>query len=506
MRQTGMSQVFSSTEELCENCSSFIVAVFEVVFATRIADIKRRPATSEEYAHNAQRVVDSLRAVLPARVTVPKSLTGISLARGELPAVAFVVGLFRDILRVVRPAGREGEPEEGDKSTSDSTAMATLRKQLSGVQSPAKKGAEGGAQSAKKGAAPPPVPPPKVSEPEPSGQGGAIAAKLAEVEARRAQAAAAAVTRNQSYVMKRLAHKNEEELAHIRTMLDGVVKAKDADRRVLEANAVRAATTRAKSAKQERKVLALRTRRILDDMTRHTLSLRIARSSHQAAAASSLLKAVAAQQRLAGAEKIKMAAAESEQQVLGAQARIAWMNHAAKATQEAIMEEQHKQVAQRMAAARSQKEALQRALSEMKSDEQALLAAMKAEQAHAEAVFLAHSVEPMDLGGPMGGGASRDAGLGATDGVRLAADIVANELDTDASTQRVDTLRRVQAHLGKREAVRAGHMAATQGIVDDIARSTGSALADAEIVMAEAQVQVEASRTTLRGLAGPRKK
>ena len=128
----------------------------------------------------------------------------------------------------------------------------------------------------------------------------------------------------------------------------------------------------------------------LPTRTRHDTcaAMRISRSSRQAAAASALLKAVATQERLAAAEKINMAAEEQAAGLLHGSARVAWLDHAAKAVNELALEETAKQVAQRQAAMASQKTALLEALAQMRADEAAILREMKAQQAHAESVFL----------------------------------------------------------------------------------------------------------------------
>jgi hypothetical protein len=268
---------------------------------------------------------------------------------------------------------------------------------------------------------------------------------------------------------------------------------------VTEAKALKAATSRARAAKHERKVLALRTRTTLEDMARHTLALRIARSSRQAAAASSLLKALAAQARLGAAEQITIAAEERASEVLDAQSRVAWLNHTARLMNEVVLEETARQVAQRQAAARSQREALERAVREMRADESALLEKMKAEQAHAEAAFLAQHVETMDVRPGVGG--SRAAVLGGIDGARLVEERLADGVDTDTDPQRVHTLERIHRALGREEAARQVAMRATGARLREAALDTGAALADAEAMSMLAHEQVEATSNSLRGLS-----
>ena len=89
----------ATLRELQLNASSLSVAVFEACFAQRVAGVRRAPARDEDYAFNAQRIVDGLRAVLPPRVVVPASVTGEAVQRGDLATLAFLVSLFTDIAR-----------------------------------------------------------------------------------------------------------------------------------------------------------------------------------------------------------------------------------------------------------------------------------------------------------------------------------------------------------------------------------------------------------------------
>jgi hypothetical protein len=50
----------TSISELTRVASSMFVAVFESLFHVRLDGIIRNPQSKEEYAHNAQRVIDSL--------------------------------------------------------------------------------------------------------------------------------------------------------------------------------------------------------------------------------------------------------------------------------------------------------------------------------------------------------------------------------------------------------------------------------------------------------------
>jgi hypothetical protein len=212
---------------------------------------------------------------------------------------------------------------------------------------------------------------------------------------------------------------------------------------VFEEKALKAASARASVARHERKVIALRARASIENITRNTLSMRIARSSKQQAASAAMLKALAAQARLGAADELKAAASERSTMLLGAQGRLAWLNHTARMMNEAVLEETAKQVEQRAVATRAQREALERALRDLEMDQGKLLEKMKEEQAHAEAAFLAQRVEPLTR--------ASEALEGKATALRIAGDTT----DTDSDFARVRTLHRVQGKMGEGEVARA---------------------------------------------------
>lgn len=308
-----------------------------------------------------------------------------------------------------------------------------------------------------------------------------VAAELAALEERRRAAAAAMTVRRQQSVISRLSHADAEELAHMARMTTSAVRARESEFRVLEARALRSATARAKAAKHERKVLALRTRVTLEDMSRRTLSMRVERSSRQAAAAASLLKALSAQARASAAEALRAAAAEQTASLTSAQGRVAWLNHTARVLNEAVLEETARQVAQRQAATRSQKEALDRVLREMRVDEGAVLARFRADQEHAEAAFLATHVEAMDVRPGVG---ARGATLGPVDAAAVAAERLADATDTDHDPQRVLTLDRMHRAMGASELSRSARLAGHGRTIREGALDAGAALARGEAALA----------------------
>lgn len=277
MRLVGMTQrSFSEVQEVQDNASSLLVAIFETSFGTRLAHIIRRPSALEDYIHNADEVIKCLKDVLPSKVRIPGAIDGVTIAQGSIPAINFLVNLFRDILEVLQgPKLKQGE--KAYNSTDESTHMSRIRSQLKSVPaSPVKVSVP--ARSPRK-VAPPPLPGQHgapIDDTQDIGAGNvnlgeslsrerSAALAMAEEEAAKKDAVVrAAIIKQQQSVMKRVQHRNEEELHHIQLMMDAAVRAREVETRVFEANAIRAATIRAKSAKFERKVMALRTRRVIE--------------------------------------------------------------------------------------------------------------------------------------------------------------------------------------------------------------------------------------------------
>jgi hypothetical protein len=113
---------FTSVTDLQENASSMFVAVFEAIFSTRIEKIIRKPTSIEDYAFNAQRVIDSLRSVLPSKVVLPVSITGETISGGDVPSLIFLVSLLTDVLRVVAPT-RSSVASTATGSVSDESTV-----------------------------------------------------------------------------------------------------------------------------------------------------------------------------------------------------------------------------------------------------------------------------------------------------------------------------------------------------------------------------------------------
>ena len=123
---------FSSVTDLQENASSMVVAVFEAIFSTRIEKIIRKPISSEDYAFNAQRVIDSLRAVLPSKVVLPSTVTGETISEGDIPSLTFLVSLLTDVYRVVAPS-RASVASTATGSVSDESTVHPHDESVDGI-------------------------------------------------------------------------------------------------------------------------------------------------------------------------------------------------------------------------------------------------------------------------------------------------------------------------------------------------------------------------------------
>ena len=122
-------QPFESVEEVCGSASSLLVAVFEALFATRIAGVQRRPVGAADYVNNAQLALDTLRALLPARVTIPADVSGEAIAAGDRSALAFIVALFLDLDRVIRAGGAPLRPEVSMRAPTPPEVAAEVAQQ-----------------------------------------------------------------------------------------------------------------------------------------------------------------------------------------------------------------------------------------------------------------------------------------------------------------------------------------------------------------------------------------
>eukprot|EP00596_Hydrurales_sp_CCMP1899_P007199 CAMPEP_0119038906 /NCGR_PEP_ID=MMETSP1177-20130426/8086_1 /TAXON_ID=2985 /ORGANISM="Ochromonas sp, Strain CCMP1899" /LENGTH=374 /DNA_ID=CAMNT_0007002075 /DNA_START=380 /DNA_END=1501 /DNA_ORIENTATION=- len=87
--------------ELTRVASSMFVAVFESLFHVRLEGIIRNPQNKDEYAHNAQRVIDSLSERIQMDL---QHITGDLIVRGDRNALSNLVHIF---VRIVSMTSRE---------------------------------------------------------------------------------------------------------------------------------------------------------------------------------------------------------------------------------------------------------------------------------------------------------------------------------------------------------------------------------------------------------------
>ena len=559
----GLPRTVATIDEISSNSSSLLVASFEAVFSSSISDIRRRPgnavgvgggggSAAADHAFNAQRVIDSLAALLPPSITIPPKITGLSVAGGDLAALAFLLSILNEASAALVAAGSGAalstdnalaNLSESSLAAATADLVCTAASTATGNTSPTATSASGalllvrsltaGEETTMRnetdevswlahaavGAAgndlwssttpqklhekaavklalvgggdtvtptpcssakPPPPPPCRStslaasakaeynSKRAGAGGEGLLAADMKMEDDNRRAEALKLSDRRAKGLMTRMAHSAAQEIAQIAMMTKSAVRAREVDLRNIEARALAAATSRAKAAKHERKVLTMRTKLVVENLTRQTLSMRIGRSSRQAAATSTLLKALAGQARLGAADKLKAAASERSGMLVDASSRVAWLNHTSAMLNEVILEETAKQIAQRQAATRSQKEALDRAIREMSLDENALLKRMKDEQAHAEDSFLATQVEPMEI----------NSGVG--NATAIATQRINDHTDTDANIERVDTMARAHRILAQGRRKMNTIRAAADSTINLIAKDIGAEIAHAE--------------------------
>jgi hypothetical protein len=97
----------TSIGELTRVASSMFVAVFESLFHVRLEGIIRNPQTKEEYAHNAQRVIDSLSERIQMDL---QHITGDLIVRGDIGALSNLVHIF---IRIVSMTSQESQGFSG---------------------------------------------------------------------------------------------------------------------------------------------------------------------------------------------------------------------------------------------------------------------------------------------------------------------------------------------------------------------------------------------------------
>eukprot|EP00953_Heterococcus_sp_UTEX-ZZ885_P027219 14628-Heterococcus_DN1.PRE.1 len=107
-----------SFEELRKSASSMFVAIFEGMFQVRKEDIVRKPTVLNDYARNAQVVIDALDGeILHMNLD---HVTGHAVAKGETVAIRNLVDIFIGISdMVIKLRSREQERDSLDSSPAE---------------------------------------------------------------------------------------------------------------------------------------------------------------------------------------------------------------------------------------------------------------------------------------------------------------------------------------------------------------------------------------------------
>lgn len=103
---------FSAFEELVASVSSMSVAIYEKLFAFRLADIVRVPTRARDYEQNAQCVVDALAGALLDR-TFDDRVTGQALCAGDVHSIQQLIAVFAHIKELLQDEAN-GEQEGED--------------------------------------------------------------------------------------------------------------------------------------------------------------------------------------------------------------------------------------------------------------------------------------------------------------------------------------------------------------------------------------------------------
>jgi hypothetical protein len=188
--------------------------------------------------------------------------------------------------------------------------------------------------------------------------------------------------------MARLAAVRAGELDRLRRLQESLAKTRASDWRRVEEDAIKRATLAARAARYQRKVITARTRSVLEDLARQTLSLRLARANTHAVSAEATVKAVAKAERDAARDLLRMAAEERTGGMAALQGSLASQVQALQTIAAAAREETARQLEQRKAAAHAQRDALTKAFRDLQVDEAELVDVVKREQRQAEEAFL----------------------------------------------------------------------------------------------------------------------
>lgn len=123
---------FSAFEELVASVSSMSVAIYEKLFAFRLADIVRVPTSAQDYEYNAQCVVDALAGALLDR-TFDDRVTGQALCAGDVHSIQQLIAVFVHIKELLQDeANGQQEDDEEYAAEDDQEHVRKPRRSSSG--------------------------------------------------------------------------------------------------------------------------------------------------------------------------------------------------------------------------------------------------------------------------------------------------------------------------------------------------------------------------------------
>ena len=222
------------------------------------------------------------------------------------------------------------------------------------------------------------------------------------------RAARAAALKRSARAQRAAARREAAEAAAAKARLaaahQSVVRDRAAKWRVREARFLKRASRRAAAAKHDRKVLTIQTARVLEDLQRQTLSLRLARASQQAAITAQYTRAIAEQERAAVREASQAAAADAAASRAALEMQQEAALHTLAVRQQLLREAAEAQAADLAVASAGQAEALRSSRQDILSAGRAAEAAAASLRQQKEAQWRVANLAPADAGEvrPMG--------------------------------------------------------------------------------------------------------
>jgi len=134
LKHVGISaKKISSVAELCRVASSMFVAVYESLFHVRLEGIIRSPQTKDEYAENAQIVIDGLSQQINLNL---QHITGKGIVGGDIRALSNLVHIFVRLVSITTSGqstpqfgydGQRALDEDNSENVSDSISVSSKR-------------------------------------------------------------------------------------------------------------------------------------------------------------------------------------------------------------------------------------------------------------------------------------------------------------------------------------------------------------------------------------------